>query len=118
MTAALALPAASLALGVAGKVVDGIASALDSSKADAAKTKAKKQADDFESMFLEQMTQHMFNSTGTEGPLGQNGTGGDIWRSQLTQAYAQQIQKSGGIGVSDQIMREMLSIQAQAPAGA
>ncbi len=113
MTAALALPAAKLALGVAGKVVDGIANALDPAKA-----KAKKQADDFESMFLEQMTQHMFATTGTEGPLGENGTGGDIWRSQLTQQYAKQIQKSGGIGVSDQIMREMLSIQAQGPSGA
>lgn len=113
MTAALALPAANLALGVAGKVVDGIANALDPAKA-----KAKKQADDFESMFLEQMTQHMFTSMGSEGPLGENGTGGDIWRSQLTQQYAKQIQQSGGIGVSDQILREMLSLQAQNPAGA
>ena len=113
MTAALALPAANLALGVAGKVVDGIANALDPAKA-----KAKKQADDFESMFLEQMTQHMFANAGTEGPLGQNGTGGDIWRTQLTNQYAQQIQKAGGIGVSDQIMREMLNLQAQASSGA
>ena len=45
MTAALALPAANLALGVAGKLVDGIANALDPAKA-----KAKKQADDFEAM--------------------------------------------------------------------
>ncbi|WP_089174718.1 rod-binding protein [Bosea sp. AS-1] len=108
MTAALALPAANLALGVAGKLVDGIANALDPAKA-----KAKKQADDFEAMFLEQMTQHMFTNMGTEGPLGDNGTGGDVWRSQLTQQYAQQIQKAGGIGVSDQILREMLSLQAQ-----
>ncbi|MGN6098765.1 MAG: rod-binding protein [Bosea sp. (in: a-proteobacteria)] len=113
MTAALALPAANLALGVAGKVVDGIANALDPAKA-----KAKKQADDFETMFLEQMTQHMFTNMGAEGPLGDNGTGGDVWRSQLTQAYAKQIQQSGGIGVSDQIMREMLNLQAQSSAGA
>lgn len=113
MTAALALPAAKLALGVAGQVVgkvaDGIADALDPAKA-----KAKKQAEDFEAMFLEQMTQHLFADTGTEGPLGENGTGGDIWRSQLTQQYAKQIQKAGGVGVSDQILREMLSLQAQA----
>lgn len=107
MTAALALPAVNLAIGVAGKVVDGIASALDPAKA-----KAKKQADDFESMFLEQMTQHMFSGAGAEGPLGQNGAGGDVWRTQLTNQYAQQIQKSGGIGVSQQIMREMLNIQS------
>lgn len=112
MTAALALPAAKLALGVAGQVagkfVDGISNALDPAKA----AKAKKQSDDFEAMFLEQMTQHMFSSTGAEGPLGQNGTGGDVWRTQLTNQYAQQIQKAGGIGVSAQIMREMLNLQA------
>ena len=113
MTAALALPAANLALGVAGKVASGIADALDPAKA-----KAKKQADDFETMFLEQMTEKLFASEGTEGPLGENGTGGGIWRSQLTQQYAKQIQKSGGIGVSDQILREMLSLQAQASKGA
>lgn len=115
MTAALALPLANLALGVAGqvagKVADGIGNALDPAKA-----KAKKQADDFEAMFLEQMTQHMFTNMGTEGPLGDNGTGGDVWRSQLTQQYAKQIQKAGGIGVSDQILREMLNLQAQASA--
>lgn len=117
MTAALALPAANLALGVAGqvagKVVDGIANALDPAKA-----KAKKQADDFETMFLEQMTQHMYTEMGSEGPLGDNGAGGDVWRSQLTQQYAKQIQQSGGIGISDQIMREMLSLQAQSTTGA
>lgn len=115
MTAALALPAAKLAWGVAGqvgqvagKVVGGLTSAMDPAKA-----KAKKQADDFESMFLEQMTQQMFSGTGAEGPLGQNGTGGEIWRTQLTNQYAQQIQKAGGVGVSDQIMREMLNLQSQ-----
>ena len=117
MTALLALPAAKLALGVAGqvagKVVGGLTSALDPAKA-----KAKKQADDFEAMFLEQMTQHMFADAGAEGPLGQNGTGGDVWRTQLTNQYAKQIQKAGGIGVSDQILREMLKVQSQGAEGA
>jgi Rod binding domain-containing protein len=53
----------------------------------------------------------MFSNAGAEGPLGQNGTGGDVWRTQLTNQYAQQIQKAGGIGVSDQILREMLKLQ-------
>ena len=39
--------------------------------------------------------------------------GGEIWRTQLTNQYAQQIQKAGGVGVSDQIMREMLKLQSQ-----
>lgn len=114
MTAALALPAANLALGVAGKVVKGISDALDPEKA-----KAKKQADDFETMFLEQFTERLFaSSEGTEGPLGENGQGGGIWRSQLSQQYAKQIQKAGGIGLSDQIMRDLINLQAQSAGGA
>ncbi|PZU91483.1 MAG: flagellar biosynthesis protein FlgJ [Chelatococcus sp.] len=111
MNPALAIPAAKLALGVAGSVVNGVANALDPAKA-----KAKKQADDFETMFLEQMTERLTKTEGTEGPLGENGTGGDIWRSQLSQEYAKQIQKAGGVGLSDQIMRDLISLQEQAAA--
>lgn len=108
---AFALPAAKLALGAAGSLVSGVANALDPAKA-----KAKKQADDFETMFLEQMVERMNASSGTEGPLGENGTGGEIWRSQLNQQYAKQIQKAGGIGISDQVMRDLLKIQASSAA--
>jgi flagellar protein FlgJ len=114
MTAALALPAAKLALNVAGNVVDGIKNALDPLRA-----KAKKQADDFETVFLEQVTQQLFATPeGTEGPLGENGTGGGIYKSQLTQEYAKQIQKAGGLGLSDQIMRDLLKVQEQSNAPA
>ncbi len=111
MTAALlAAPVAKLALGAAGSVLDAAKSALDPAKA-----KAKKQADDFETMFLEQMTQHLFGAgEGTEGPLGENGTGGNIFKSQLTQQYAQQLQKAGGVGLSNQIMQDLLRVQEQA----
>ncbi len=109
MTAALALPAAKLALGAAGSIVNGLANALDPAKA-----KAKKQADDFETMFLEQVTQQLTaTAQGSEGPLGENGVGGDIYKSQLTQQYAKQIQKAGGLGLSDAIMRDLLRVQEQ-----
>ncbi|KRE00233.1 hypothetical protein ASE63_09120 [Bosea sp. Root381] len=110
MSATLALPAAKLAIGVAGSLVSGVANALDPAKA-----KAKKQAEDFETMFLEQVTQQLMTTQpGSEGPLGENGIGGDIYKSQLTQEYAKQIQKAGGIGLSDQIMRDLLRVQEQA----
>ena len=112
MTAALALPAAKLALGAAGSIVNGLANALDPAKA-----KARKQADDFETMFLEQMTEKLFAGETGEGPLGENGTGGGIWRSQLTQQYAKEIQKAGGIGLSNQIMRDLINLQEQAAGG-
>ena len=112
MSAMLALPAAKLALNAAGNVLEGVKNALDPAKA-----KAKKQADDFETVFLEQVTQQlMATPEGTEGPLGENGTGGGIFKSQLTQQYAKQLQKAGGLGLSDQIMRDLLQVQEQSNA--
>ena len=114
MSATLAIPAAKLALGAAGSVIGSLSNALDPAKA-----KAKKQADDFETMFLEQVTQQLAaTAQGSEGPLGENGLGGDIYKSQLTQQYAKQIQKAGGLGLSDAIMRDLLRVQEQSRSAA
>lgn len=110
MSATLALPAAKLAISAAESVLGGVKNAL----LDPAKQKAKKQADDFETVFLEQVTERLFATPeGAEGPLGENGTGGGIFKSQLTQQYAKQIQKAGGIGLSDQIFRDLIRVQEQ-----
>lgn len=109
MNPALAIPAAKLAIGAATSLVNGIATALDPAKA-----KAKKQADEFETMFLEQMTERLMAAGESEGPLGENGTGGGIYRSMLTQEYARNLQRSGGIGLSDTIIRSLLQVQEQA----
>ena len=109
MSPTLAMPAAKLALNAAGSLFNGISNALDPAKA-----KAKKQADDFETMFLEQVTQQLTAApAGSEGPLGENGIGGDVYKSQLTQEYAKQIQKAGGLGLSDSILRDLLRVQEQ-----
>ncbi|WP_204276779.1 rod-binding protein, partial [Klebsiella aerogenes] len=65
----------------------------------------------FEKMFLEQSFDRIAKSEGTEGPLGENGTGGDVWRSMLTKEYASEVVKSGGVGISDQIYKQMLQMQ-------
>ena len=83
-----------------------IASALDP----AAKKKAHKTAQDFESMFLEQTLDRVFASSG-EGPLGDNGTGGAVYRSMLVKEYAGSIVKAGGVGIANQIYNEMLKLQ-------
>lgn len=76
-----------------------------------AKGKAAKAAQDFEAMFLEQTLERVFSSSGTEGPLGDNGSGGSVYRSMLVKEYAGALTKSGGIGIADQIYREMLKLQ-------
>ena len=116
--------AASAALGVGKAIVGDIAktvqSAVGSSAGGAAKSaaeaKAKKASTDFESMFLEQSLDRLSQSEGTDGPLGENGTGGGVYRSMLTKEYAGQIVKSGGVGIADQVFREMMKMQEGAGA--
>ncbi|WP_332683033.1 rod-binding protein [Bosea sp. (in: a-proteobacteria)] len=107
---ALAIPAAKLALGAAASLANGIAGAFDAAKA----AKAKKAADEFETVFLENFTKSIMDSSETEGPLGENGTGGGIYRSMLTQEYARNLQKAGGLGLSDDILRNLIEVQAKA----
>ena len=87
------------------------AKAADGVKAHGGHDKAKKTADDFETMFLEQSMDRLTASEGTDGPLGENGVGGGVYRSMMSQQYAQQIAKSGGVGVSDQVYGAILKMQ-------
>lgn len=66
----------------------------------------------FEASFLSQMLKPMFEGLETDGPFG----GGDseaTWRSFLIDAMAKQAVKTGGIGLSDTVMSEMLKMQEQ-----
>jgi Rod binding domain-containing protein len=122
IAAKLALSATSgLAAPVMGKLAGKAAGSANSLLSSLAGTpegqKIKKTADDFESMFLEQMVDRMTQTGGAEGPLGENGTGGDVWRSMLSGQYAKTIARAGGLGISDQIMRSMIQIQAGGNAG-
>jgi Rod binding domain-containing protein len=111
----LATLAAKAAAGVgtsaAGSAADGIIKTAN-------KAKAWKTATEFESMFLESSLDRLTQSEGTDGPLGENGTGGGVYRSMLTKEYAGQIVKSGGVGIADSIFREILKLQGAASEGA
>ena len=77
--------------------------------------KAKDTAQDFEAMFLHSMFQQMFANVG-QGPFS-GGPGASVWRSFLTDEYSKSFVKKGGIGLADQVQRELLArqeIQAQA----
>lgn len=102
---------ASLGTAVAGSAVDDIAKT-------ASRAKAWKTATEFESMFLENSLDRLTQSEGTEGPLGENGTGGGVYRSMLTKEYAGQIVKSGGVGIADSIFREIMKLQGAVSEGA
>ena len=73
-----------------------------------AKTKAV--ADDFESSFLSSMFNQMFSGLTGDGPLG-GGQSVGVWRSFLADEYGKSFVKAGGIGLSDQIYRELITQQ-------
>ncbi len=104
MVAPLAQMALKDALGLAGAVAGEPARARSEEK-------ARKTANEFETVFLEQMLDRLVESAGTEGPLGDNGVGGGVYRSMLVKEYAGAIGKSGGVGLSDPIFAEILKIQ-------
>jgi peptidoglycan hydrolase FlgJ len=72
--------------------------------------KVRVQAQDFESMFISSMMQHMFTGIGKDGPLGSSSSVGP-WRSLLTEQYAKSFVKAGGLGLANQIYKSMQARQ-------
>jgi peptidoglycan hydrolase FlgJ len=63
----------------------------------------------FEAAILSTLMQSMFNGV-SAGAFG-GGEGEAQFKSLMIDAYAQQTAKAGGIGISDQVGREMLKLQ-------
>lgn len=72
--------------------------------------KALKQAQDFETVFVNAMFQHMFTGIGNDGPLG-NAQGVGVWRSMLTEQYAKTFVKAGGLGLAQHVYKSLLARQ-------
>jgi Rod binding domain-containing protein len=108
----LATPAAKLALSVAASAAGALKNALTPQQ-----QKTEKTAKDFESMFLENMLSQAFPQEAGEGPLGENGTGGQVYRGMMVNELAKQVSKSGGIGISDTVYRQMIEMQERSNAG-
>jgi Rod binding domain-containing protein len=77
-----------------------------------AQTKAKATATDFEAMFLNSMFSQMTSGLKGEGPFGDTpGTG--VWRSMLTEQYSKSFAKAGGVGIANNVYRELILQQAK-----
>jgi Rod binding domain-containing protein len=66
-------------------------------------------AEEFESVFLAQVLQTM--KIGLAGPGPMSDGDNEAWGGMLQEEYAKLISKSGGIGVADALLREMLKMQ-------
>ena len=64
-------------------------------------------ASEFESMMLGEMLAPMFEGLKTDGPFG-GGQAEKQWRDIMVREYGAEISRSGGIGIADQIVRQLL----------
>ncbi|UDF02578.1 rod-binding protein [Asticcacaulis sp. AND118] len=76
----------------------------------ATKGDPKKIGDEFEHMVMSQMLKPMFEGLETDGMFG-GGEGEEAFRSFYLDALAGQVVKSGGIGISDQVQKQLLALQ-------
>lgn len=74
---------------------------------------ARKTAEEFEAMFLTEMVEHMFSGISTDGPFG-GGHGEKMFRSMLSQEYAQVMAGRGGVGIADMVQKQILMMQEEA----
>ncbi len=71
---------------------------------------ARAVAQEFEAVFIGQMVQAMFAGIETDEVMG-GGHAEEIFRSVLNEEYANAMVEQGGIGIADQVMREILKLQ-------
>lgn len=111
MTSAAAGTAAAL-----GQSIGAIGNA-QSAQAEAAlkiKGKAKAASEQFEAMFLNAMFQQMYAGMDGDGPFGGSGAL-KVWRSMLTDQYAKNFAKTGGIGIASAVYTQLLKQQGVNP---
>ncbi|MFN4088615.1 MAG: rod-binding protein [Alphaproteobacteria bacterium] len=91
------------ALRMAAPTIPGATAAAD-------REAARRTAQEFEAVFVGQMVSHMFAGLQEDALFG-GGQAGDLYRSMLNEEYGRAIAKSGGVGVADQVMKQILALQ-------
>ncbi|TWB44251.1 rod-binding protein [Nitrospirillum pindoramense] len=84
----------------------------DGTKDDAAVEKAAKE---FESVFISQMLQHMWEGVEVDPNFG-GGHAEEMFRGMMIEEQAKAITKGGGLGIADEIKKEMVRMQEKAGA--
>lgn len=71
---------------------------------------ARATAEEFEAVFLAQMMSHMFAGISTDG-LFSGGQAEQVYRSMMMNEYGRIATASGGLGIADRVMSEILKLQ-------
>lgn len=75
-----------------------------------APSKAREAAESFEAFFISQMLANMFSGIETD-PLFGGGQGETVFRSLMIDEYGKSIASSGGVGIADSVLREIVRLQ-------
>jgi len=75
----------------------------------------RQQAEELEGVFLNMLTKQMFEGLKPDENFG-GGFGEETWRSMQAEELANTMAKSGGVGIADQLMGEMIAAQEAANA--
>jgi Rod binding domain-containing protein len=73
--------------------------------------KTRKSAQDFEAMALGEMLKPMFNTVDTSKGLFGGGVGEATWKPMMVEEMAKSIAQNGGVGIANEVLKEMLRIQ-------
>lgn len=71
----------------------------------------QKTATEFEAVFIAQMLSHMFKDVNMGEGLYGPSNASEIYKSMQVDSFGQAIAESGGVGVGDHVMTEMLKLQ-------
>jgi peptidoglycan hydrolase FlgJ len=96
--------------GLAAVATENAAARVPKTVANATPADAAKVGRQFEQMFLAQMLGPMFSAIDTDGPFG-GGSGEQMMRSFQIDAFANSIVSRGGIGLAQNVAREVLRLQ-------
>ncbi|HEV7369212.1 rod-binding protein [Arenibaculum sp.] len=70
----------------------------------------RRAAEDFEAQFLSQMLTHVFEQIEVD-PMFGGGDAEEMYRSLLVEQYGKQLVKAGGLGIADEVQKQLLSMQ-------
>jgi flagellar protein FlgJ len=111
MSNPLASPLAGpLASGSAGGSAKAAASPAAPSPAAPSPAAMKRAAEEFEAVFLAQFLGSLTAGLGADGPT-EGGSGQEVFKDMMNQEMAKLISRTGGIGVADTVLQEMLKMQ-------
>lgn len=71
---------------------------------------ARRVAQDFEAVFLAEMLRPMFDAIEAEPPFG-GGSAEKMWKSLAIDEYGKAVARSGGVGIADAVMAQILQTQ-------